>query len=120
MSLHKSKGLTSPAVFIVAAVEGILPTIPSDETERMRLSREEGRRLMYVALTRAADELVISSSTRMDLADANARNVRYDRSSIRHSGNRYTVQTLASPYIAELGTDAPASLRGENWLRRRD
>ena len=118
MSLHKSKGLTSPSVIVAGAIDGVLPTIPSDDLNVRDRSISEGRRLFYVAVTRAADELLISSASSMDLADANARGVRYDRRSIRRSGTRFTVRTLASPYIAELGPSAPRPKRGQSWLGR--
>ncbi len=119
MSLHKSKGLTSDAVFVTGAVDGVLPTVRSDEPGEVAAAIEEGRRLFYVALTRAADELVISGAISMDLADANARGVRYDKKSIRRSGDRHIVRTLASPYIRELGSDAPKPQRGTDWLTSR-
>src|SRR3954454_19175492 len=119
MSLHKSKGLTSAAVFVVGAVDGILPAIRSGEPSDIDAATQEGRRLSYLAVTRAADELVISSSIAMDLADANARGVRYDRKTIRVTGDRHTVRTFASPYVAELGPSAPRPIKGEKWLQGR-
>lgn len=119
MSLHKSKGLTSKAVYIVGAVDGVLPTIRDLDPVAAEAAAAEGRRLFYVAVTRAAEELVVSGSIAMDLADANARGVRYDRSSIRKVGERLTVRTIASPYVAELGAAAPAAVRGERWLADR-
>lgn len=119
MSLHKSKGLTAGSVYILGAVDGVLPTVTSDIPAEVAAAIEEGRRLFYVALTRAARELVISTSASMDLADANARGVKYERSTIRRSGDRFTVRTIASPYIAELGPSAPRGERGEAWLASR-
>ena len=119
MSLHKSKGLTSEAVFIAGAVDGVLPTIRSDEPAKIAEATNEGRRLFYVAVTRAANELVVSSSLSMDLADANARGVRYDKKTIRRSGDRYVVKALASPYLIELGPSAPKNVTGQAWLRGR-
>lgn len=119
MSLHKSKGLTSPAVYIVGAVHGVLPTIRDDVPSAVNDAVQEGRRLFYVALTRAASELVISGASSTDLADANARGIKYDRRTIRRVGDRYTVRTIATPYLAELGSDAPRPERGESWLSRR-
>ena len=119
MSLHKSKGLTSDAVFVVGAVDGVLPTVRSEEPGEVAAATEEGRRLFYVALTRAADELVISGAVSMDLADANARGVRYDKKSVRTVGDRHVVRTVASPYIAELGPAAPKPQRGTDWLNSR-
>jgi DNA helicase-2/ATP-dependent DNA helicase PcrA len=119
MSLHKSKGLTAHSVYIVGAVDGILPTVTSTTSTEMEAAVEEGRRLFYVALTRATSEVVISTSTTMDLADANARGVRYANTTIRRSGGRFTVRTIASPYIAELGPSAPDGQRGDQWLASR-
>jgi DNA helicase-2/ATP-dependent DNA helicase PcrA len=54
MSLHKSKGLSSPYVFIVGCVEGLLPAQPEpgmSAAERVA-KLEEDRRLFYVGITR--------------------------------------------------------------------
>lgn len=116
MSLHKSKGLTSECVYLVSAAHGIVPTIRSAEAVEVEAATREGRRLFYVALTRTASELVISSSKTMDLADASARGVVYDPGTIRNTGDRLVIRTIASPYIAELGPRAPAPIRGIQWL----
>jgi superfamily I DNA/RNA helicase len=119
MSLHKSKGLTSDSVYVVAAVDGVLPTIRTDNPAAYDAAFSEGRRLFYVAVTRAAAELTISSSVLEDLGDASSRGVKYDRRTIRRSGDRHTIRTIASPYVAELGPVCPRSTRGEAWLRDR-
>jgi DNA helicase II / ATP-dependent DNA helicase PcrA len=54
MSLHKSKGLSSPIVVIAGCVDGLLPAEPEQGTsiaERHALL-EEQRRLFYVGITR--------------------------------------------------------------------
>ena len=119
MSLHKSKGLTAGSVYLVGIVDGILPTVTSTERIEIAATVEEGRRLFYVALTRAVNELVVSSSGSMDLADANSRGVAIQKSTIRRLGDRFTVRTITSPYIAELGPSAPRSERGAKWLAAR-
>ena len=119
MSLHKSKGLTADAVYIVSAIHGILPTVTSTDQAEVEAAIDEGRRLFYVALTRTANQLVISSSRTMGLAEAHARRVKFQYSTMRRSGNRRTVRTIASPYIAELGPSAPRSQRGSTWLASR-
>ncbi|HYE45666.1 MAG TPA: ATP-dependent helicase, partial [Caulobacter sp.] len=54
MSLHKSKGLSSPHVFIVGCIQGILPQAPSPNTPIATVSAqlEEARRLFFVGITR--------------------------------------------------------------------
>jgi superfamily I DNA/RNA helicase len=119
MSLHKSKGLTSPVVYLAAMVDGIVPTIPSRlGAEEADAAFDEQRRLTYVAITRASDELVISSSTQMNLALASSLGVKVVRERIRRIDGELVAPTIASPYLAELARSAPAPIRGLNWLQR--
>ncbi|CAM3898607.1 UvrD-helicase domain-containing protein [Lederbergia lenta] len=74
MTIHKAKGLEFPVVFFIGASEGIVPHITAidmkkyedvklkatAEAEQLKLLEEE-RRLAYVAITRAKEELYISS-----------------------------------------------------------
>lgn len=118
MSLHKSKGLTSPAVFVAGAVAGVLPTIPANATDiAIPAIVEEGRRLFYVALTRSSNQLVISSSSSMLVSDAMARGIKIDRDSITYPGGKPTARTIACRYLSELGSSAPRPITGTTWLR---
>lgn len=54
LTFHAAKGLEFPVVFIAGAEEGITPL------DRDDVDLEEERRLFYVAMTRAEDELQIS------------------------------------------------------------
>ena len=58
MTLHGSKGLEFPAVFIYGARKGNIPL----ESEKHPADKEEERRLLYVGMTRAKEELILTSS----------------------------------------------------------
>ncbi|HVX12512.1 MAG TPA: UvrD-helicase domain-containing protein [Pirellulales bacterium] len=59
MTLHASKGLEFPCVFIVAVEEGLLP---HERSQNDPDQLEEERRLLFVGLTRAQEELQLSIS----------------------------------------------------------
>ena len=59
MTIHASKGLEFPVVFIAGAEEGLIPHARAIEEDEKNV--EEERRLFYVAITRARDKLYISS-----------------------------------------------------------
>ena len=60
MTLHSSKGLEFPAVFIAGLEEGLLPHALALSEEDEEAGVEEERRLLYVGMTRAMDELFLS------------------------------------------------------------
>ena len=59
MTIHASKGLEFPVVFIAGAEDGIIPHARALEEGENNV--EEERRLFYVAITRAREKLFISS-----------------------------------------------------------
>ncbi len=72
MSIHSAKGLEYPVVFLIAAVENVLPhknvvdagnslSAAYDNLACMNGSLDEEQRLLYVAVTRAKEELTISA-----------------------------------------------------------
>jgi len=58
MTLHSAKGLEFPVVFICGLEEGVLPHLPPGKEADL----EEERRLFYVGLTRAKEQLILTSS----------------------------------------------------------
>ena len=80
MTLHAAKGLEFPVVFIVATEEGLLPHERSRQDPQQL---EEERRLFFVGITRAEEELEISLSMHREF----------------RGGNRYSVP---SQFLMEL------------------
>ena len=61
MTIHSSKGLEFPVVFLMGVSENVFPS-PKTIEERGELGMEEERRLCYVAITRAKDCLIITEA----------------------------------------------------------
>lgn len=61
MTIHISKGLEFPYVFLCGFTEGVLPSALSVKERRARAIEEE-RRLMYVAVTRAEKRFYMTDS----------------------------------------------------------
>lgn len=58
MTLHGSKGLEFPVVFLAGVKKGVIPL----ESARRPADPEEERRLFYVGVTRAREELILTGS----------------------------------------------------------
>ncbi|MBU9710760.1 ATP-dependent helicase [Evansella tamaricis] len=74
MTIHRSKGLEFPSVYVIGVSEGILPhstaleagkmedaVSVTMEQQKVKEAVEEERRLAYVAISRAMNELLITS-----------------------------------------------------------
>ncbi len=74
LTIHKSKGLESPVVFVMGMTEGIFPHKRSftmaEDGPIVQSGIAEERRLAYVAFTRARNLLFISSILRYRSSDA--------------------------------------------------
>ncbi len=113
MSLHKSKGLDADLVVITGCIQGLIPTppdknLPLDIQEELR---EEQRRLFYVGISRTRQTLVLSSVVRIPSALAYQINVPVI------TRNRQYTDTIASPYLLEMGPDCPHAIGGQDFLR---
>jgi len=64
MTMHASKGLEFPVVFITGCENGLIPFIPK---EKKHQDVQEERRLFYVAMTRAKQELYLSHAEKRNV-----------------------------------------------------
>jgi len=64
MTLHASKGLEFPIVYLAGCDEGIFP---SQRTLMIKSELEEERRLMYVGITRAETKLYLTTAKRRQM-----------------------------------------------------
>lgn len=113
MSLHKSKGLSSPYVFVVGCVEGLLPARPDVAlSAQERLAKlQEDRRLFYVGITRVKSDLpnrvgylALTYAQTMSAAAA------YNSQIAPVAVNGGVARLQASRFIAEMAPHAPAAV----------
>lgn len=112
MSLHKSKGLTSKVVIVAGCMQGLIPNLRNERTpdEQAAYDREQ-RRLFYVAMTRCTDILVLSCVSQLD------RKLTYQMGVQVFGDTGQFAAAIASSFLDELGTHAPARQRGADFLR---
>ena len=63
--MHLAKGLEFRSVVIMACDQGVLPDdtrFESDDPNELNAINDSERQLLYVAMTRARDELLLSSA----------------------------------------------------------
>jgi DNA helicase II / ATP-dependent DNA helicase PcrA len=107
MSLHKSKGLTAKMVVVTGCIEGVMPYVKSNLplAEELRKT-EEQRRLVYVAITRATDILMLSSVLSVPISVAKNMGVKVASTS---GPDAFTITTR---FWQEFGLAAPTPILG--------
>ncbi len=91
MSLHASKGLEFPVVFIVGCEDGLLPYLPANR----KIEPAEERRLFYVGMTRAQRRLILT-----------------------HAGRRFLFGQTMENRVSGFVTDIAAALQEVRQARR--
>ena len=108
LTLHASKGLEFPVVFIVGCEDGLLPLRGFDRPATPKEAAEavaEERRLFFVGLTRAQQRLFVSHSRKRHLAWRRSRDVanpvlQVDRSAAVRAARRCRAPTSTRPPTA--------------------
>lgn len=115
MSLNKSKGLSSPYVFIAQCLQGTLPKIQKLGTPKAEIDAklEEARRLFFVGITRVkasaehVGSLFITYPREMGANTAKGLSIPFTKVS------NGMAQLTPSMFIQELGPAAPAPVAGK-------
>lgn len=64
LTLHSAKGLEFPVVFIADLNRGVIPRLVEGDPEAQRDQEDIARKLLYVGMTRAMQELILTASER--------------------------------------------------------
>ncbi len=112
MTLHGAKGLEADSIVVAGLADQILPGIDVPDARGAQERRDEQRRLLYVAITRAKKHLILSWPQTMTFADAISQNVRKDSVFTAPGGTRMV--RLSSCRFLPAGVSAKA---GDAWLK---
>lgn len=116
MTLHGAKGLEADAIIVAGLADQILPGLPGKTPAEDQAHREEQRRLLYVAVTRAKQKLILSWPKRATLRYATSYNILHARKEIRTVAGERVVPLSKSRYL-----DVPVGKAeaGSIWLARK-
>ncbi len=107
MTLHSAKGLEADNIIVAGAAQQMMPGAEADPDKVA-----EHRRLLYVAITRARRNLVVSWSRAFPFGDAMANRVASDLGVITIDGEKY-VQLSRTALLPQA---LPGGGAGEVWL----
>lgn len=114
MSLHKSKGLSSPVTIIAGCVNGLLPRAPKNPLTPLERQHhyEEQRRLFFVGITRVKADPPNGKPGTLILTYAQEMPLEYaKRAGIEPAYVNYGRAILqASPFIADMTPAAPPAV----------
>jgi len=113
MTLHSAKGLQGDNIVVAGLAEQIVPGDRDGSPADKAAHREEQRRLLYVAITRAKHELVVSWPRLVSFADAVANGIRSEQTV---TVNGTVMKTLGRSSLLPQGL--PGVTPGDAWLRK--
>jgi len=108
MTLHSAKGLEADVIVVAGAADQMIPGDPDTIDDY-----EEQRRLLYVAVTRAREELIISWPRRITLREAKDNWIREDDGAIFRAEGEVQLR-LGRTSLLPGG--APHPQAGMQWL----
>ena len=109
MTLHAAKGLEANVIVLAGIADQIIPGTATGA------DREEQLRLLYVAITRAREELIVSRPKSVLYEDATRNYVRIDPDTTRSRADGERIVKLSR---CKLLPDAcPSARAGKAWLR---
>ena len=76
MTLHAAKGLEFPVVYIVGVEDGLIPHERSIRSDNAVQELEEERRLLFVGMTRAMEELYLTEARRRMVSGSSCSTIR--------------------------------------------
>ena len=115
MTLHAAKGLEFPAVIIVGCEEGILPFYRAGTSDEQS---EEERRLCFVGMTRAQDELILTRADYRGLRGVRQRQAP-SKFLLELNGRHVTHVDLSDHIAPDVQTAPAAASQGNRFQRRR-
>ncbi|MEX1092466.1 MAG: 3'-5' exonuclease, partial [Acidimicrobiia bacterium] len=110
MTLHSAKGLEGDAIVVSGLAHQMIPGFAEDNEHE----REEQRRLLYVAVTRAREELILSWPRSVKYVDAMTNNIARSGGIVTVAGERL----VRLSKTAFLPATLPAPEPGDDWIQR--
>jgi hypothetical protein len=111
MTLHGAKGLEEETVIVCGLADEIIPGPPKGTPIETAAHVREQQRLLYVAVTRAKQELILSWSSSMASADTHSNGI------VRHPTRRRSIRApLTRTRLLPHRADPPQD--GDTWKRR--
>lgn len=116
MTLHSAKGLEADSIIVAGVADQIIPGLQYGTSSESEKQIEEQRRLLYVSLTRAKQELVVSWSRLISYDDAKNNKIRID-STFRKRNGSLAVKLTRSGLLPDVsGVGIAKQMPGSAWV----
>lgn len=117
MTFHGAKGLEADIVIVAGLADQIVPGgIDNKNPNEAKEIREEQRRLLYVSVTRARRELIVSWPKTINYKDAGPNHVRIDPKAVTTVNDQKSVKLGRTTLLPD-GPEQPQP--GKSWLQKK-